>query len=116
MRKTTLCAVAALATVMSFNPAQAENPRSTQVGYGDLDLQSAEGVARLDRRIAAAINHVCNYGPPASDRLFTRITRLCMTETLASVEPARNEALRAYRGGKVQVVATLQVKVPMALQ
>ncbi len=39
---------------------------SVAVSYADLDLSSAQGQARLDRRVRAAVKQLCRTGPNPS--------------------------------------------------
>lgn len=62
------------------------------VSYGDLDLRSAEGVARLDRRINAAITKLCtDYARVPLDGQLA-ISR-CVKDSKANAEAQRKVAL-----------------------
>ena len=62
------------------------------ISYGDLDLRSAEGVARLDRRINNAITELCtDYARVPLDGQIA-ISR-CVKEAKASAQAQRGIAL-----------------------
>ena len=58
----TLAALSAFGLGILSTPAAAQDSRT--VSYGDLDLTTGAGVARLDSRIASAIKAVCDSGDP----------------------------------------------------
>jgi UrcA family protein len=60
--------IAAVAVAFVANVAHAE-PMQAKVGYADLNLASAEGQARLARRIDAAAKAVC--GVNSNERLLS---------------------------------------------
>jgi UrcA family protein len=72
------------------SPAAAE---TRIVSYADLDLSSAAGRARLDRRINAAVRDVCGRAAP-TDLNGLHQVQLCRGETLA-------DAAAQYRSGEV---------------
>ena len=63
------------------------------VSSADLDLTSAAGRARLDRRIQAAVRDVCGRAAP-TDLNGIHEVQLCRAETLA-------DAIAQYRSGEV---------------
>ena len=78
-------------------PAHAQE-LSVSVGYGDLDLASDAGVARLDHRIDDAIGTVCGDG--LGQRPLSKIMaiRKCAKETRADVAGPRQIAIAKARG------------------
>jgi UrcA family protein len=78
-------------------PAHAQD-LSVSVGYGDLDLSGDTGVARLDRRIDAAIDTVC--GNTMGQQPLSRVMaiRKCTKETRADVSGPRQIAIAKARG------------------
>src|SRR5688500_9297412 len=61
----TLLAFAAAAVAFFATPAFAQQPSSTvAVSYADLDLSTARGIRKLDRRIRTAVERAC--GPISS--------------------------------------------------
>ena len=85
-----------LAAALSIS-AQAQEV-SISVGYGDLDLASAGGVARLDQRIDAAVDTVC--GDTLGQQPLSRVMaiRRCSKETRADVAGPRQIAISKARG------------------
>src|SRR3954471_2442301 len=80
-----LFAFAALAAAAA-SPATASVPRDSAtriVRYADLDLSSAAGRARLDRRIGAAVRAVCGAEP--GDLRGDRDVRACRTAAFAQI-------------------------------
>ncbi len=63
------------------------------VGFADLDLSSAAGRARLDRRIGSAVRAVCGRVAPADLNGLAQV-EACRAETLA-------DATAQYRRGEV---------------
>ncbi|WP_165356355.1 UrcA family protein [Sphingosinicella sp. BN140058] len=56
-----------------------DEPRTALVRIDDLDLGSAEGQQRLDRRIGTAARRVCGF-----ERMLSRVIRECMAEAKQS--------------------------------
>jgi UrcA family protein len=83
----TACAVATLS--MTAAPASAADitvmPETVtvRVSYADLNLASAEGRARLDRRIAGAARSICGSFFPADLDMAT-LVRDCRADAIAS--------------------------------
>jgi len=95
-----LFALAALAAATAM-PAAANIPHNSTtriVRYGDLDLGSAAGRARLEQRIDAAVRDVCAVPPGDPGR--TDEVRACRAATLAQV--ARPAAPAANAAGLTQ--------------
>lgn len=86
MLKPILFAAATFAAAFSFSPAVAStaDPGVRTVSYADLDLNSAAGRARLERRIADAVREVCGAAP-SFDLARRRAVRHCRTDTRANV-------------------------------
>ena len=86
MLKPILFAAATVVSALSISPAFAKPiaPTTRVVSYADLDLSSAAGQARLDRRIEAAVREVC--GDATNFELARReAVRDCVAETRANV-------------------------------
>jgi len=79
---------------LTASPAAAapQNPAVRTVAYADLDLSSAAGRTRLDRRISAAVRAVCGEASPADLRGLHEI-RACRAEASARVAEARPGAI-----------------------
>lgn len=103
--------VAASAVIMS--PAHAGSPETVEVEFADLDLRTVEGAARFDLRIKRAINIVCDSDNSVSNRLFNRTAALCVRETAANVQPARDTIVEAHKRGSVEVFASLHIERPL---
>ena len=80
--------VAVALAFLSVAPAVAEAP-TRAVSFADLDLSSAAGRDRLDRRIAAAIRKVCGSAYPIELRSVEEV-RDCRYETAARVAADRH--------------------------
>ncbi|HYD12388.1 MAG TPA: UrcA family protein [Allosphingosinicella sp.] len=89
LRTIALAAAACAATALTAAPAAASDIVVTpatvtvRVSYADLNLASAEGRARLDRRIAGAARSICGNYVPAHLEMFT-LVRNCRQEAIAS--------------------------------
>ena len=87
MLKPILFAAATLVSAITTSPliAKPVTPEVRVVSYSDLDLSSAAGRNRLERRIQAAVRGVC--GEAASFDLARRhAVRECIAETSANVQ------------------------------
>jgi UrcA family protein len=84
-------ATLALATPLHAAPADEE---VVTVTIGDLDLASADGAARFDRRVRAAARSICGTMP--ADLNMQKQVADCQDEVIAD---ARTELARAPAGG-----------------
>ena len=93
----TILTLAAAAIAFSAAPASAQNAAGSSplaVSYADLDLSTAQGVARLDRRIRTAVETAC--GPISNaDPHGTNLVLQCRAETLAIARAQRDTAIAA---------------------
>lgn len=87
-----LTVVAAMAIAAQVAPAHAA---SLAVGYGDLDLTSAEGHAALNQRIDRAARRVCAAEDPRNVRQLAA-AGACYRVALASAQP-KLAALKSER-------------------
>ena len=87
MLKPILFAAAVLAAAVNVSPAFAKpvTPSVRTVAYTDLDLSSASGRTRLERRIQAAVRQVCGEAAPF-DLARRHAVRDCIAETRANVQ------------------------------
>ena len=77
-------ALALIAFIFMFGiPPAAAGPLGNVVSYADLDLATADGVARLDRRIAAAVATACGTASGV-DLAGQNDVRRCRLETSAA--------------------------------
>lgn len=95
MFKSLLCAASIAAVLTTVSPALAAEERQSRiVNYGDLDLTSDSGEARLHRRIRAAVSQVCGRRY-ASTLTEMRAFRRCSLGTMADVGPKAEVAIAA---------------------
>jgi UrcA family protein len=91
----TILTLAAAAIAFSAAPALAQSAAGSNpvaVSYADLDLSTARGVERLDRRIRTAVETAC--GPTSSaDPRGTNLVRHCRAETLVLARAQRDSAI-----------------------
>ena len=71
----TITSLAAAAFILAATPVQAENPPSRAVGYGDLDLSSPQGQAKLASRIRGAVTAVCGAPNPLDLREVSNVRK-----------------------------------------
>jgi UrcA family protein len=82
-----------------------EAPPSVTVRYYDLNLDNAEGVASLYRRIHQAAIEVCKptEGPQVVNRIFWTAWNECVNHAIANaVKAVHNEKLRAYHWERIR--------------
>ena len=102
-----LVTLAALSTFgLGAVSAQAQEVRT--VSYGDLDLSSEAGIARLDSRIAAAVRAVCTNDDSSLRGKIAE--RGCRAEAAAGVVGQRDMAI----AGKGQVLVLNTARSPRA--
>ena len=106
--KTMLPFAALAALVVATSPVAAEpraNSYTVAVSYADLDLNSRGGIARLDRRIRAAVETACGTTSDFDVRGKNAVQR-CHAETLAAVAAQRDQAIRtAQRASQVRLAS-----------
>jgi UrcA family protein len=107
----TLSALAAVAltgaTLAIATPALAEpvgDPTSTTVRFGDLDLSTAKGEARLYARLSAAADEVCGTG--ARNHVVAMKIAECRSNAIASAKANVSMALAAKSGGRTVAMGT----------
>lgn len=61
-----------------------------EVGYGDLDLSTKEGQAKLDSRLRAAAKQVCDLRSPNLQRTEFASARTCYAKALADARRAKD--------------------------
>lgn len=95
--------VLAVATILVATPQPAQaamEQRSQVVAYGDLDITRSEGLERLERRVASAVQTVCSPAPTkqlSSRRDYRRCIASAQVEARDKVRRAVLAA-RALRG------------------
>ena len=104
--KALLASVAAGLVTFALTPAHAEigAPRSMLVRYSDLDLQTASGKTRLQKRIAFAAETVC--GPADGLSYFSRqATAACETNAISNASRGMVEVFAQAGNGTIRVAA-----------
>jgi len=99
-----------LASALLATPVLAEAPLTGQnrtiVRTADLDLASANGQRRLDRRLVRAVNQACGIASDA-DLAGSNAVRRCREVTHAGIALERNRLVEmASRGAVVAVTAS----------
>ncbi len=84
MNRSIYAAAAALATVASLSAANPAFARSATVSFGDLDLDSRAGQARLDARVRSAVRSVCEARSGNRPLAELRATARCMRDATAT--------------------------------
>ena len=102
-----LAALAALAFTAA--PAAAEAPvagsATVAVHYADLDLNSRAGIAKLDRRIRAAVETACGTASDFDVRGKNQV-KACRADTLAAVAAQRDQVIASVqRASQVRLAA-----------
>lgn len=96
----TILILAAAAAAFSASPAIAQDAAGASqlvVSSAGLDLATAGGVARLDRRIRTAVEIAC--GPTSDADLHGQhVVRQCRIDTLALARAQRDRAIAAAQG------------------
>jgi UrcA family protein len=104
MFKTTLIALAATLATPAIAQDWGNQPHTVQVSYGDLNLNSAQGIAALDRRIDAAVGRFC--GAPMNLSEYSHV-RKCRAAAFASARSQRTVVLAQAQSGSgtIRIVA-----------
>ena len=114
VRIASLAVAAAIAGIGagSASAADVSQTQSVEVRHGDLDLTSAAGVARLDRRIKAAAARACGSYDERDLRMAAE-ARACRSETIAQARPKVDLAIAQARGGnRLASAAPATIAVP----
>ena len=103
-------AAAIAAALVSAVPAAADEAKSVEVSYADLNLSSATGRDALDRRIARVANRICGVG------LEREVMRQMLAERCAADarESARPAIELAYRNAANRQLAARDMSVTVA--
>ncbi|NLR69524.1 UrcA family protein [Novosphingobium sp. ERN07] len=83
------CAVGLLGLALSASQPAFAGTRV--VGYGDLDLSTKEGQARLDSRLRAAAKQVCDLKSPNLQRSEFESARKCYVKSLTDARRAKDD-------------------------
>ncbi len=96
---TAVALTAAAALALPLSAANASEPRTVSISYGDLNLSSKAGQAILDRRINAAVEAVC--GRIENRPTFDSAVRQCQSETRLTAQQSRDIAVASYDNGQL---------------
>lgn len=100
--------VALLSTVL-FVPAAIAQPQadtaSELVGYGDLNLGSHGGQARLDARLRAAAQRLCQVGAVRSGYAEWSAARQCFREAMQTARGRARIVIARAESPNVQIAA-----------
>ncbi len=88
-----LLPLALLATGLQASPLLAQSAPTARIAHGDLNLASAAGVKALDRRIARAIDQVCEPQAGYAAIYLDRAEDECRTVQQAQIQPRRDAAI-----------------------
>jgi len=96
--KSTLILVSAAALAFPAVAAEPINPSDVrQVQFSDLNLESSEGRAALDRRLNRAVKSICAVNPVLDSQAVADAKTQCEAETRASLDGQVDAAVRANR-------------------
>lgn len=101
MRILTKTALSLVAIAAIAAPATATEPASYQsvrtVAYADLNLESGDGRAELQRRLLRAAKSLCATNPVAESAAVRAARETCEAETAASFDAQITAAVQANR-------------------
>lgn len=99
------------ATSVAAQPIIATAPRgdteSVTVNYADLNLNTENGMARLDGRLRSAARIVCDVRPEQESLVRERATSRCFNVALARGREEGRQLAAAQRSGTVLAAATV---------
>lgn len=96
-------APALIAAAIAVSPAAASSG-SQRVSFADLDLTTPAGIAELDARLERAVRDVCGE-PWPRDLRGRRYIEQCRTETRATLQAQRGDALAQAQNRAVQLAS-----------
>lgn len=94
-----------VAVVLAATGAAAEPQTMRSVHFADLNLQTPEGVATLERRIDRAARTMCATNVAAFSSALDNARDTCMAETLAGTRASIDAAVRHQRAQMLQTAA-----------
>ena len=86
--------------------APAGEVKVVKVGYGDLNLDSESGLARLDSRLRAAARSVCDVRPEFENTVREMATGRCFRSALSRGRDASRDIIAAAKTGAPMAVAS----------
>lgn len=105
MKTNTVSAIAAAILAISATPAAAEEPRTAQVSYADLDVTTQDGQDKLNERLDRAIGRVC-YDPAARSTQQYRAASQCRKELRGELDHIVAKLAR----GEVQFAGVITIQ------
>lgn len=96
--------VASLALTGAAFATDLAQPRSTRVGYADLNLANDAGVAHLYARLRSAANQVCDYSSPTA-LIAQDCAAKALDDAVAAIDNGKLTALHQHTAGVRQVAA-----------
>ncbi|MDX3883165.1 MAG: UrcA family protein [Sphingomonas sp.] len=101
----------ASATLLAAPASAQSEPRTAVVRYGDLDLNSSDGVAALDSRVRRAVANVCGVG---DSQTLTEIaqSRKCARTAMNEANGRVQFAVAAARSKQGYASNDVTVKTP----
>jgi len=112
IRFASLALAAALVSAPAFAAPAASDSMSKAVRFGDLDLSTDAGAARLHARVRYAAQAVCGGSVDQRDLTRVRAVEACRQVAMASAEPQVQTALADARGGRQLAVNDMKVATP----
>jgi UrcA family protein len=98
-----LAAIVVASALVVPTVSHAATADSVRVSYADLDLGSAVGQDRLQRRIAYAAETVCEVGR-SLEVAHIAASNSCRSDAIAKVRPTYEAAVNSARRGTVTVL------------
>lgn len=96
----TLAALGLAGTAVTPTLANQAEPMTIEVPYSDLNLATAEGQARLDRRLEKAVRLVCGtQSHKGGSRIISSEARACMAKAQADVRQQVAAVMKAKQRG-----------------
>jgi UrcA family protein len=102
----------------AFAAVAAEAPPAVTVRYSDLNLNSAQDVVSLYKRIESAATEVCRSaeGPESVNRIFWTAWNKCFYHAIAkAVRTVHNDKLSAYHWQRIRGWDYQEADVPAAV-
>ncbi len=105
MKINTISAIAAATLAFSATQVSAQEPRTAQVSYADLDVSTQAGQDKLNERLDRAIGRVC-YDPSARSTKQYRAARECRKELRGELD----HVVAQLASGKVQFAGVIAIQ------
>jgi UrcA family protein len=112
MTKFLMITTALIFTASAFaahSESRREGPRTEHVGYGDLDLTSQAGAAKLERRVREAAGRVCDIGGMQTLEDF-RVESLCYSTAVSDGLRKANDLVATTKSGSILAATALTIR------